>query len=414
MRSAFVFGANAGGKSNFVKALDLGKRMVLDGERAVDLDKQYFRLVRRPNPIGFFQYDIFVDGYFYSYGFAVNYMSGTIAEEWLFQLHGNKDFCVFHRRIGKNNDTAIKTELQLSEQEKTRFDIYVADFQTPDMQKELFLRDIAKRAANTGFGKDASTVLNWFKSLLVIYPETQYTGMPLSLMEKKRNESFSKLLAHFDTGIETLADEVVDEEKVWEHFPVPIRDKIKADILRDLAEKPGLKGVALHDKTSSYLFTRGNSGGLVVKKTKENHGNKNDLFDRADESDGTRRLFDLLPLYDVFRKGGVVVVDELDRSLHTKATQEFIRVFLGDEQAQQAQLIATTHDGNLLDLDFLRQDQIWLAERGTDKSTDLIPLLKYKIRFDKDIRKAYLLGRYGALPIFDVLFDGTEKTNTED
>ena len=97
------------------------------------------------------------------------------------------------------------------------------------------------------------------------------------------------------------------------------------------------------------------------------------------------------------------MIDEIDRSLHTKATLEFVRLFLDDPASRKAQLIATTHDGGLLDLDVLRQDEIWFAERADDKHTSLYSLLKFKARFDKDIRKDYLLGRYGALPIFEWL-----------
>lgn len=414
LRSAFVFGANAGGKSNFVKALDFGRRMVLGGEQAINLDKQYFRLSSAPNPIGFFQYDIFADGKFYSYGFAINYLSGVIAEEWLLLLPGKpgkKDLFVFHRRLEESGEVSIETELDFSEQDGNRFGIYTGDFKNPAMQRELFLRDVGKRAATTEFGKAASTVLEWFKKLLIIYPETQYTGIPFFMMGRKKTESFSRLMAHFDTGIESLEEEVLAEEKVWEQFPPPLREKIKADIGRDLADKPGQAAVTIHDGSSSFLFTRKVTGELVVKKTKENHGKHDDLFDREDESDGTIRLFDLVPLYEALRGEGVVVVDELDRSLHTKATMEFIRIFLEDKRARQAQLIATTHDGNLLDLDVLRQDEIWFAERGRDNSTQLEAFLKFKIRFDKDIRKDYLLGRYGALPLFGVL-DADDKDMT--
>ena len=98
-----------------------------------------------------------------------------------------------------------------------------------------------------------------------------------------------------------------------------------------------------------------------------------------------------------------MVVDVLDRSLHTKATLEFVKIFLDDPLARRAQLIATTHDGNLLDLDILRQDEIWFAERQPEKNTSLYSLLKFKARFDKDVFKDYMLGRYGALPVFDSL-----------
>ena len=130
------------------------------------------------------------------------------------------------------------------------------------------------------------------------------------------------------------------------------------------------------------------------------HGRPDIPFEREDESEGTQRLFDLLPLIPLLRQNGVAVIDELDRSLHTKATLEFIRLFYGDDANANSQLIATTHDGELLDLDQVRQDEIWFVERNEEKSSSLYSLSKCKTRFDKDIKKDYLLGRYGALPIF--------------
>ena len=72
------------------------------------------------------------------------------------------------------------------------------------------------------------------------------------------------------------------------------------------------------------------------------------------------------------------------------------------------QLIATTHDTNLLDLDLLRQDEIWFVERQIDNSSQIYSLSKYKERFDKKIDKEYLLGRYGGVPIFENDFSVAE------
>lgn len=403
LRSGFVFGANAGGKSSFVKAIDFGRRVVIEGARSTGMDKLHFRLSEKKNPIGVFQYDIFSDRKFYSYGFAIDYRNAVIVDEWLYQIDGNCEKCIFHRAKDSNGFTSIKTDLHLSKSDRARFDIYADDFKNREMRKELFLRDVAKRAGNiTEFGRDAASVMRWFSKLLVIFPETRFTGLPSFMVDRNKNDAFSRMLAHFDTGIDSLVDEPLDVEKFWEMVPASFRDKLKSDVMRDLMSEKGDAVVTVNNGASTFMFSY-NQGQIVAKKTTEDHGNQYDLFERSDESDGTIRLFDLLPLYENLRNGGVVVVDEIDRSLHTKATLEFVRLFLDDEDSVNAQLIATTHDGGLLDLDILRQDEIWFAERGSDKSTSLYSLLKFKARFDKDIRKDYLLGRYGALPIFDVM-----------
>ena len=131
-----------------------------------------------------------------------------------------------------------------------------------------------------------------------------------------------------------------------------------------------------------------------------NHGNENDLFVFSDESDGTRRLFDLIPIFQAALRGQIIIVDELDRSLHTKATQEFIRYFYDVTEGLPTQLIVTTQDSNIMDLDFIRQDEIWFVERQPDHSSKLYSLNQFKARFDKKVEKDYLLGRYGAVPVF--------------
>ena len=401
LRSAFVFGANAGGKSNFVKAIDFGRQLVVEGVRPLNVDNLHFRLGDGKNRIGSFQYDLFAEGKFYSYGFAINYENSTIVDEWLYQINDGRETSIFHRMRSEDGSTRIDTGLDLPQEDKTRFVVYAADYKNKEMRKELFICDMAKRAgSDTEFGRDAATVLRWFRNLLVIFPETRYSGLPLCMVDKQKNGAFSQLLSHFDTGIDSLVDEEIDAEKFWEQVPSVEREKLKLDIIRHLSSGKGNALVTTNDGYSTYVF-RFDQGRIVIRKTSENHGNPNDLFERSDESDGTNRLFDLIPLYENWRNGRVVVIDEIDRSLHTKATLEFVKLFLEDAGSKKAQLIATTHDGALLDLDVLRQDEIWFAERAADKHTSLYSLLKFKARFDKDVRKDYLLGRYDALPIFD-------------
>ena len=131
-----------------------------------------------------------------------------------------------------------------------------------------------------------------------------------------------------------------------------------------------------------------------------NHGNQNDPFEYADESDGTKRLFDLIPLLYSNDESHVIVIDEIDRSLHTNLTRKFIELFYQYTKDNNSQLIATTHDSNLMDLDFVRQDEIWFVERQEDHSSCIYSLNKFKQRFDKVLRNDYLIGRYGAIPMF--------------
>ena len=123
-----------------------------------------------------------------------------------------------------------------------------------------------------------------------------------------------------------------------------------------------------------------------------------DVFELQDESDGTKRLFDLIPLISKFNADYTIIIDEFDRSLHPKLTKAFFELFYKDNNSK-SQLIVTTHESTLLDLTLLRRDEIWFTEKDEDGASKLFTLNQFRERYDKKIEKAYLLGRYGAIPV---------------
>jgi hypothetical protein len=125
----------------------------------------------------------------------------------------------------------------------------------------------------------------------------------------------------------------------------------------------------------------------------------------AEESDGTRRLLHLLPAIYQAKDGGgsIFIVDEIDRSLHPLLAKGFVRMFLKECASQKSQLIFTTHDTNFLDLDLCRRDEIWFAEKKLPGGfTELYSLSDFKVRTDLKIDKAYLQGRFEAIPPIEV------------
>ena len=123
-------------------------------------------------------------------------------------------------------------------------------------------------------------------------------------------------------------------------------------------------------------------------------------FDLSDESDGTQKLYGLLGMWvSRLEDGGTLVVDELDLRLHSKLTRFLVELFQDPTvNKNNAQLIFTTHDTNLLDQDLFRRDQIWFTEKKSDDSTDLYSLDDFNVRKDAAIEKGYLQGKYGAIP----------------
>lgn len=131
-------------------------------------------------------------------------------------------------------------------------------------------------------------------------------------------------------------------------------------------------------------------------------GERDVLLDLADESLGTRRLFELTgPVLDILELGLLLVVDELESSLHPLLVQRLLDLFHDPSvNTKGAQLVFTTHNTLLLDQTTFRRDQIWLVEKNAQQATELTPLTEFQIRKDLALEKAYLEGRFGAIPIF--------------
>ena len=111
----------------------------------------------------------------------------------------------------------------------------------------------------------------------------------------------------------------------------------------------------------------------------------------------------------VLSNGGTLVVDELERSLHPMLVDYLIGVVQDPEaNSRGAQLIFTTHEAMLLDLDLLRRDEYWFAEKTSEGNTRLYSLEDFRERADRRIIWSYLDGRYGAVPAFREMYPDLE------
>ena len=124
------------------------------------------------------------------------------------------------------------------------------------------------------------------------------------------------------------------------------------------------------------------------------------------ESEGTKKIIEIAgPIFDTILNGKILIVDELDAKLHPFLTRKIISLFIDKEiNSKGAQLIFATHDTNLLNIQYLRRDQIWFTEKDKSDSTDLYSLVEFrddagnKVRNDRNIEKDYINGRFGAIP----------------
>ncbi|MCH4183671.1 MAG: AAA family ATPase, partial [Prevotella sp.] len=122
-------------------------------------------------------------------------------------------------------------------------------------------------------------------------------------------------------------------------------------------------------------------------------------FDTESESDGTNRIIDYIPvLQDLILKDKVFVIDEIERSLHPNLVYDIFKLFLTFCKKRKSQLIVSTHESSLLTQKLLRKDEIWFMVKDKEGGSHLSSLNEYMVRFDKSIRKDYLLGRFKGVP----------------
>ena len=127
----------------------------------------------------------------------------------------------------------------------------------------------------------------------------------------------------------------------------------------------------------------------------------------AEESTGVRKLFGMLcPIIDIMTKGKVLFCDELESGLHEALVFELVKQFVKAPGQKSAQLIFTTHETSLLNLDLFRKDQIWFTEiKESDRATDLYSLTEIRnVRKEENIGKGYISGKYGAIPMLNLDF----------
>ncbi|QNU65963.1 ATP-binding protein [Ruminiclostridium herbifermentans] len=406
LKSGLIYGANAGGKSNLIKAVHFSREIVLFGLDSVDLNKKYFRIDKEEyKKPGVFEYRIIINQNEYSYGIAISYFKKEIISEWLVRIEKNgEETYLFNRNVDESGVSHIESEIAHGTQEEnTRMRIYLEDFGeniSESFRRKTILSDIALRGNDKQkvFAEIAG-VYQWFTNIIVIFPNSKYNGLNEVATDNDKKLFFSKIMSYFDTGIESIEGQcqAMDFDKILEDLPREELERIKIDISNEASENP----IMFKLDNQVFILRKDENGDIIYNKMLLNHGNSEDLFEYADESDGTKRLFDLVPLFYENKRNSVIMIDEIDRSLHTVLIRRFLERFYSITKDSNCQLIATTHDSNLLDLELLRQDEIWFVERQEDHSSRIYSLNKFKERFDKRIEKDYLLGRYGAIPIFD-------------
>ncbi len=388
VKSAVIYGANGAGKSNLILAINFLSEIISEGTlNEFDTQDTSFRLDDESKP-STLELEFLIDGIGYAYG--MTFFSNTIQEEWLYLLNFGKkeDDIIFERKVGRNMRSKLTLAPKYLKTQKDRLlaQVYEEDLLEPHVPFLSLVKDKKFTEINNAY--------RWIeKGLTIILPGMQYVGLTYSFIDDDDFKSFTNnLICKFDTGIKELDIQTLDFDTYFGEDNKLEKDRILKLIRSGEMERVG------DNKNAVALLENGKP---VIKKVVSYHttpsGNKVQ-FELFHESDGTLRLIDFIPvLYLLERFPVTIMIDEMDQSIHPSLLKEFIAQ-IQDNQNKVGQLIITTHESNLLDLDLFRQDEIWFAEKNREGATHLYPLSEYNVRPDLDIRKGYLSGRFGAIP----------------
>lgn len=397
-----IYGLNAGGKSNFVEAIGISRAMILS-------DLKNLRIYNRFNKnndnnkdlVSNFEYEIAIDNQYFVYGFSVILNEYKIVKEYLIDITDTNNDVIIFTRDEHPNESIIDINfdyLNLDFDTINRINVYKNDLQT----SMLFLKTLnssQKKPLRSTDNKELilETVFNWFKNVLEVISPEEATVDYASLDENHLDE-LGKYLNAFDTGVSKVKFHSVSEDSI--ELPVRLREKIFEDVLSSTS-----KGALI--RTSSNIFKVLNKNGNIdAQEIRFIHASQNVSYSLGEESDGTKRIIDIFSIL-LNAKPKVYIVDELDRSLHPNLSYKFVEEFIKKKSTDQ--LIVTTHEERLLDLNLLRRDQVWFVERNALGNSSLYSLEEYKERFDTNIRKQYLDGRYGSVPKIDFSFSSIPK-----
>jgi AAA15 family ATPase/GTPase len=251
-------------------------------------------------------------------------------------------------------------------------------------------------------------VYSWIKNGLDI----NYLDRPISdysyMANTENVEEICSYISSFGTGITNFEMVEVPIDKIASQLPKQVRNDLASNLEKRTIEMKNSDningfGIIMRSDKDFFVLQVNKSEEVTCKTIQFSHGEKNVLFNLAEESDGTVRILDLLEIL-LSGENKTYVVDELDRCLHPSLTYKFIETFLQKVTKSNIQLIVTTHESRLMDFDLLRRDEIWFVNKKKSGETDIYSLEEYNERFDKKIDKAYLEGRYGGVPIFSTVF----------
>lgn len=373
---AVFYGANSGGKSNLIQAIATMRGMIRCSVRLNEGDTLPYDPFALDENSGsqptLFEIQFIKDEALYRYGFEYN--KTDIISEWLYEKRfGEKEYSLFIRSRDMIEVSTKRFLEGLGKEDLTN-------------SNRLFLSLVAQLK-----GEKANSIMGWFSECNV-----------LSGIDSEGYKSFTlKMFLEHLNGADQAQEFFKTLQLGFTHFSVKKVDIPKEALdsapksIRKQFEKELTTGNIVESITTHNIY---DENGLVVG---ERNFHKNKM-----ESEGTNKVIEISgPIFDTLNEGKTLIVDELDAKLHPLLTRNIVLLFMDPEKNKHgAQLIFATHDTNLLDLEIVRRDQIWFAEKDKVESTDIYSLVEFKdedgkkVRNDRDIKRDYIRGRYGAIP----------------
>ncbi|WP_455542938.1 AAA family ATPase [Intestinibacter sp.] len=373
LKSTVVYGANAGGKSNFIKAIDTMRLMVgmsmLD--RNIIKQIEYFKFNTESNkePI-VFEISFAMNDILYTYGFEV--LDKLVNKEWLYKK-SSRTVPILERKSPEWEEITLHGDLKDGEAIKryTRKD-------------SLFISTAA--TFNIELAED---IMQWFSDIKILGPDSGPSDTLDSIEENdKYKEDVLEYLQKADIGIEDVTYE------------------IKNEISEEISDRKFIRNFIAHYGFDDNIKIKIAKKSVDMKSKHNVYDDDNNLVDSIFlpfaryESEGTKKLFNILgPIFEALDKGSLLIIDEIDSKLHPAIVRLILNMFNSIHiNKNNAQLICTTHDVLLLN-ENIRRDQIWFAEKDMYGESELYSLMDFKgVRKDDPILKNYLLGIYGAIP----------------
>lgn len=373
LRSAAIYGPNAAGKTNLIRALKVMETIVrtsaLEKSRGDTLPVVPFKLHRESRQApSTFEVVFLVNGIRYQYGFSATVE--RIIEEWLFVFPRNRIQCWFERTWNANeqkHDWAFGTFLTGEK----------ALWKKSTRDNALFLSTAVQLNS-----QQLQPVYDWFNNTLHYSDNSDILGSePIFsasfCAEGGDKRKILKFLNEADLGIDDLR--VTKESFNQKNLPQDMSDNVKQVIIKEMEGKELYTTITVHQSAEGETIE----------------------FDLEEESDGTRKIYALAgPFLDSLERGHVVFIDELPDNLHPALVKFLVGLFNNKRSNPgNAQLIFTTHETHILNQTILRRDQIWFCEKGSSRATQVFPLTDFRPRkMRENLEAAYLSGRYGALP----------------